>query len=200
MLDTLLRLGGVALTAAVLENAVFTRALGDGALRYNRFTPRQAVGQGLHMTVAAIFAALAGWLGEEMISNYYRMPIHLRPPVYLMVFMAFYILAHLALLFVPNLAPLGRWVDLHPVVAFGYIPMATMLFIGYGTYTLAEALFYGLGVGLGYLAAMLLTYQLRERSWFSQVPKAFQGLPVALLYTGLVSLALFGLLGHQPAI
>lgn len=200
MLDILLRLGGVALTAAVLENAVFTRALGDGGLRYNRFTPRQAVAQGLQTTFTTVFAALAGWLGEEIISNYYRMPIHLRPPVYLMVFVVFYAAAHLLVLFVPALAPLRRRADLHPVVAFGYIPMATMLFIGYGTYTLAEALVYGLGVGLGYLLAMLLTYQLRERSWFSQVPAPFQNLPIALLYTGMVSLALFGLLGHQPAI
>ncbi len=200
MLSTLLRLCGVAMTAAVLENAVFTRALGDGALPYNRFRPRQAVAQGLLMTAVSVAAALAGWLGEELISNYYAMPGHLRPPVYLMVFSVFYAVLYLLMTKVPALAPLRQRAELHPAVVFGYIPVATMLFIGYGTYTLGEALAYGFGVGAGYLAAMLLTYLLRERTWFSRVPRAFRGLPVALMYTGLVSLALFGLLGHQPPI
>ena len=195
-----MKLCGVALTAAVGENVVFTRALGDGALRYNRFTPSDAVRQGIMMTAVSIFAALSGWLGETFVDRFYPMPVHLRPPVYLFIFSIFFAVGHALLLHIPALAPWRKQSTLHPIIVFGYIPVATMLLVGYGTYTVAEALVYGLGVGVGYLLAMLLTYVLRERSLFSQVPKAFQGLPVALLYTGLVSLALFGLLGHQPAL
>ena len=56
---------------------------------------------------------------------------------------------------------------------------------------------YCVGSGLGFGLALLLFWLLRQRITFSQVPRAFRGLPITMIYLGLVSLALYGLVGSQ---
>ena len=46
-------------------------------------------------------------------------------------------------------------------------------------------------------AALLLLWSVRQRLALTRVPKAFRGLPITLLSLGIISLALFGLLGNQ---
>ena len=45
--------------------------------------------------------------------------------------------------------------------------------------------------------ALLLLWSVRQRLALTRVPKAFRGLPITLLSLGIISLALFGLLGNQ---
>lgn len=196
-METFLSIIAVAFTAAVGENVVFTRALGDGGLPYETFTPRQAAANALLITAASLVASLTGWLADWLLDRFWPIVSYMRPPLYLVVYCLFFAAICLG---ISKIAGLKTLRGLSPAVAFGYIPIATMLFVGLGSYTLGEAAVYGLGVGLGYLGAMLLTWLLRERCLFSDAPKAFRGLPLALLYIGLMSLALYGLLGHQPAI
>ena len=85
------------------------------------------------------------------------------------------------------------------MVAFGFIPLSVMLLVGISSYSLWESVMYGLGGGLGYLGAILLSASVKSYMELRKVPESMQGAPVALLYFGLVSLAIFGALGHQLA-
>lgn len=57
--------------------------------------------------------------------------------------------------------------------------------------------FYGFCAGLGFLLALFTAASAMERVRYSTPPKAFRGLPVALVTTGLLSLAFMGFSGIQ---
>ena len=56
-------------------------------------------------------------------------------------------------------------------------------------------MFSSLGVGLGFLLAMVLFAGVRSRIENCPAPKAMQGLPVTLVAASIVSLAFFGFSG-----
>ena len=56
---------------------------------------------------------------------------------------------------------------------------------------------YCVGASVSFTAALLLLWSVRQRLALTRVPKAFRGLPITLLSLGIISLALFGLLGNQ---
>ena len=66
-----------------------------------------------------------------------------------------------------------------------------------GSYGLVQTVGFALGSGIGYTLAILLLCEGRRRIALSDVPRAFRGMPVMLLYAGILSLAIYGLIGHQ---
>ena len=62
-------------------------------------------------------------------------------------------------------------------------------------YNFIESMFASLGVGLGFLLAMILFAGVRSRIENCPAPKAFQGLPITLTAASIVSLAFFGFAG-----
>ena len=57
-----------------------------------------------------------------------------------------------------------------------------------------------LGVGLGFLLAMLLFAGVRQRIDDSNAPKCFRGLPVTLIAASIVALAFYGFSGVVEAL
>ncbi len=62
-------------------------------------------------------------------------------------------------------------------------------------YDFLEAMVSSLGVGLGFLLAMLLFAGVRSRLENSKAPKAFQGLPMTLIAASIVALSFYGFAG-----
>ena len=54
-----------------------------------------------------------------------------------------------------------------------------------------------LGSGLGYVLAVLLVTEARHRLRSRAIPKAFRGLPITLVYIGVLALAIYGFTGHS---
>ena len=63
---------------------------------------------------------------------------------------------------------------------------------GYG---FVDALLSGLFSGLGFLFAVILLAGVQEKKEFGKVPDAFQGVPIAMICTGLIALAFAGFKG-----
>ena len=59
--------------------------------------------------------------------------------------------------------------------------------------SLAEV--YGFTGGVGFLIAIVLFASVRERTRFSEYPKAFEGFPIALITAGLLALCFMGFSG-----
>ena len=62
-------------------------------------------------------------------------------------------------------------------------------------FNFVESMFSSLGVGLGFLLAMVLFAGVRSRIENCPAPKAMQGLPITLIAASIVSLAFFGFAG-----
>ena len=62
-------------------------------------------------------------------------------------------------------------------------------------FNLGEATVYALATALGYGLAMILFAGLREQLELNEVPKAFKGVPIALLTAGVLAMAFMGFSG-----
>lgn len=56
---------------------------------------------------------------------------------------------------------------------------------------------YAFGATTGMTAAMLIIHGGRQRMSISNVPRAFEGVPITLIYIGIISMAIYGLVGYQ---
>ena len=68
--------------------------------------------------------------------------------------------------------------------------------VSYG-YNLLETVVYGITGGLGFMLAIVLFASIRERLEFSECPKCFEGVPLAMVTAGLMALAFMGFSGLQ---
>ncbi len=62
-------------------------------------------------------------------------------------------------------------------------------------YSLLYSVVYGFTAGLGFVLALILFSSLRERLRFSEIPKAFEGFPIALVTASLLAMAFMGFQG-----
>ncbi|MBN1142346.1 MAG: electron transport complex subunit RsxA [Deltaproteobacteria bacterium] len=62
-------------------------------------------------------------------------------------------------------------------------------------YSFLESVVFAIGGALGFTLALLLMAGIRERIDLGPIPKCFQGLPIAFLTAGLMSLAFMGFAG-----
>ena len=55
-------------------------------------------------------------------------------------------------------------------------------------YSFIQSLSFALGSGIGFALALIIMASIRERLELADVPKSFQGLPIAFIVTGLIAL------------
>lgn len=91
---------------------------------------------------------------------------------------------------------------LHQVLGI-YLPLITtncavlgvaLLNVNEG-HSFVEAVFYGLGTGIGFAAVLIVFATMRERLVAADIPAAFQGTPIALITIGLFALGFMGFAG-----
>jgi len=84
-----------------------------------------------------------------------------------------------------------------PLAALNSGVLGTVLVERTQSFTLGQSLGFGLGSGLGYVLAVLLVTEARHRLRSKAIPKAFRGLPITLVYIGVLALAIYGFTGHS---
>ena len=173
-----------ALLAVFAQNAVFTRALGVSRLV-------QLVGDdrtsswlfGIQLCITQVLVTPFAWYAGSRIAPLANRA-QLRPLVYIASIAVVCVLEHAVLRIVP-LAGLNSCV------------LGTVLVERTQSFTLGQSLGFGLGSGLGYVLAVLLVTEARHRLRSKAIPEAFRGLPITLVYIGVLALAIYGFTGHS---
>ena len=181
---------GVAFAYAVLalfaQNAIFTRGLGVSRLI-------QLVGDErtsswwfalLLCVTQTLVAPLAYFAGSQIVDLPYR--AQLRPLLYLACVAVVCIFEHAILL-----------IRILPIAAVNSGVLGTVLVERTQSFTLAQSIGFGLGSGLGYLLAVMLVTEAGNRLRSKAIPEAFRGLPITLIYIGVLALAIYGFTGHS---
>ena len=91
----------------------------------------------------------------------------------------------------------GQLIRILPIAAMNSGVLGTVLVERTQSFTLEQSIGFGLGSGLGYVLAVLLVTEARHRLRSRAIPKAFRGLPITLVYIGVLALAIYGFTGHS---
>ena len=199
-MSDVLHLVGVFFSYAVLaifaQNAVFTRSLGVSRLV-------QLVGDErtsswwfalMFCITQVLVAPLAYFAGSFIAPLPNRAP--LRPVMYLTCIAAV-CLFELLVLKLAKGPRSGQLIRILPVAAVNSGVLGTVLVERTQSFTLEQSLGFGLGSGLGYLLAVMLVTEAQNRLRSRAIPEAFRGLPVTLIYIGVLALAIYGFTGHS---
>ena len=82
-----------------------------------------------------------------------------------------------------------------PLITTNCVVLAVTIINIQEKFTFVEAITSGLGASLGFFLALLLLAGVREKLELANVPKALQGVPIALVAAGLMSIAFSGFSG-----
>ena len=199
-MSDVLHLVGVFFSYAVLaifaQNAVFTRSLGVSRLV-------QLVGDewtsswwfALMLCITQVLVAPLVYFAGSFIAPLPNRA-QLRPLMYLTCIAAV-CLFELLVLKLAKGPRSGQLIRILPVAAVNSGVLGTVLVERTQSFTLEQSLGFGLGSGLGYLLAVMLVTEAQNRLRSRAIPEAFRGLPITLIYIGVLALAIYGFTGHS---
>ena len=199
-MSDVLHLVGVFFSYAVLaifaQNAVFTRSLGVSRLV-------QLVGDertsswwfALMLCITQVLVAPLVYFAGSFIAPLPNRA-QLRPVMYLTCIAAV-CLFELLVLKLAKGPRSGQLIRILPIAAVNSGVLGTVLVERTQSFTLEQSIGFGLGSGLGYLLAVMLVTEAQNRLRSRAIPEAFRGLPVTLIYIGVLALAIYGFTGHS---
>ena len=185
-----------AVLAIFAQNAIFTRGLGVSRLVQLVGDDRTSCGWfALMLCVTQVLVApLAFFAGGGIAPLENR--AQLRPLVYLGCIALVCLFEYLVLRLVKGPRS-GLLIRILPLAALNSCVLGTVLVERTQSFTLGQSLGFGLGSGLGYLLAVMLVTEAKNRLRSRAIPAAFRGLPITLVYIGVLALAIYGFTGHS---
>ena len=200
-MSDVLHLVGVFFNYAVLaifaQNAVFTRSLGVSRLV-------QLVGDertsswwfALMLCITQVLVAPLVYFAGSFIAPLPNRA-QLRPLAYVAAIAVVCTAEELVLGLGRRLPLAGKLLRIVPVAALNSCVLGTVLVERTQSFTLMQSLGFGLGSGVGYLLAVLLVTEAQHRLRSKAIPSAFRGLPITLVYIGVLALSIYGFTGHS---
>ncbi len=183
------------LTALFVENIIFTRALGTSWLFYLTKNPKEILKYTLLLTGVTTLSGIIGYPLRGLLHSH-EMSHVLVPIMFIAITAAVYLAVYFVIIkFFPEKFE-NPGLNLGTAV-FNCAALGTLLVPANIRLDLISTVGYGIGMSLGFgCAAVIVGYGL-TRLEYCRVPKIFRGVPIALIYLGLLSLAFYGLVGHQ---
>ncbi len=182
--------------AIFLENTIFSRALGTSTslfvVRKNFNVFLFGLVMTLIITTASLIAFIINPLLQNMDNKYY-----IAPAIYVGVIGMVYILFLLGTSKFVKKRKDEILAMIH-VSAFNCSVLgALLLSSNKSEMTLGGFLGFGIGTGIGFTLATYFVGLAYEKLSAEEVPYAFRGFPITLIYIGIVSLAIYGIIGHE---
>ncbi|NIP27688.1 MAG: NADH:ubiquinone reductase (Na(+)-transporting) subunit E [Phycisphaerae bacterium] len=82
-----------------------------------------------------------------------------------------------------------------PLITVNCSILGASLFMIIRKYSFIQSVGFGLGAGLGWAVAIVLLAGLRQKMRYSNIPEPFQGVPIAMVVTGVLAMAFMGFAG-----
>lgn len=183
------------LTALFVENIVFTRAIGTSWMFYLTKRPKELLRYVLLLMAVTTVSGLIGYPLRGIVYNSEFRHV-LIPLLYIAVMAVVYLAAYFLIKkFLPDqFEHFGMTLG---AAVFNCATLGSLLIPSSERLDLIGTIGYGIGMSLGFgFVVIMVSYGL-TRLEYCRVPKIFRGIPIALIYLGLLSLAFYGLVGHQ---
>ncbi|MFN4190169.1 MAG: electron transport complex subunit RsxA [Pseudothermotoga sp.] len=179
-------------SALLVNNYVFIRFLGICPFLGVSKKMDTAVGMGFAATFVLVMSSVITWLVNRLLVS---MGLSfLQIVVFILVIATF---VQFVEFFLKKNSPglyeaLGIYL---PLITTNCIILGVALLNAQANYSLLEAVFHALGAGLGFLLALVIFAGIRERLELYDLPKPFEGLPIALILASIISMAFMGFQG-----
>ena len=180
----------ILVSTILVNNYVFAQFLGVCPFLGVSAKVDTAIGMGIAVTFVVVLASALTWMIQIFILN----PLNI---AYLQTIAFILVIASLVQfveMFIKKASP-----ALYTAMGV-YLPLITTNCVVLGVavlniqkeYNLIETIFSGFGASVGFTLALLFMSCLREKLAIGHVPKALQGVPIALVSAGLMALAFSG--------
>lgn len=186
-----------AVIAVFAQNAVFSRALGVSRLvKLVDDTTVDSLTFGALICAIQLIAAPLGFFANQALKPL-AFKSYIRPLV--MVLCAaigfFVVLGVIVLIF--KLDSAKNVVAVLPMATFNCCVLGTLFLTTVQDFTLLQTMGFAFGSGVGYVLAVIVVTEGQRKLQSRAVPTTFKGLPITLLYIGILSLAIYGFTGHM---
>ena len=183
----------ITLSAILINNFIFSQFLGICPFMGVSKKMDTAAGMGMAVIFVMGLAAAMSWV----INEFLLMPLglgYLQTLAYILVIAS---LVQFVEMFLKKGMPslysaLGIYL---PLITTNCAVLGAVLINTQNNYNFIESVVYGVTGGIGFLIAIVLFASVRERTRFSEYPKAFEGFPIALITAGLLALCFMGFSG-----
>lgn len=184
----------VILIAAILTNNILlTNFLGMCSFIACSGQIRTSIGLGTAVTFVMTMTTMLNYV----IYHFVLIPLgldHLTFIVFIAVIAAF---VQFVEMFVERFSPrlyftLGIFL---PLITVNCAILGASLFMIIREYNFTQSVGFGFGAGLGWAVAIILMAGLRQKMSYSNIPEPFQGVPIAMIVTGVLAMAFMGFAG-----
>lgn len=197
-MDTIIKVLIIALTATVVENTIFSKALGTSTMLIVAKNKKQIFGFGVCMIyICTISSALTYFVDKLFLNN--ESSFLYMPLLYVIIIGFVYIVTLLAL---------WKWAyklfkevkKFVHISAFNFAVLGALFLNSTVNDTFIEYVGFGLGTGFGFLLATYLVSVSFDKLTSENVPESFKGFPIMLIFVGIISMAFYALGGFQTMI
>src|SRR5574344_1562181 len=192
-MDYVLSLILIIITAIFVNNIVLAQFLGICPFLGVSKKVDTASGMGMAVTAVLVVATIVTFLLQKYVLDAFGLE-YLQTIAFILVIAALVQMIEMVLKkTMPALyQALGVFL---PLITTNCCILGVAILVIQKDYDLLEGVVYALSTGLGFLLAMVLFSGLREQLDLTDVPEAFQGVPIALVTASLLAMAFMGFSG-----
>ncbi len=186
----------LSISAILIENFVLVQFLGICPFLGVSKKTDTAVGMGIAVIFVMTVSSAITYLVDLLLSLKGLDLGYMRTVAFILIIAAFVQLVEMALQkFLPALYnALGIYL---PLITTNCAVLGVALLNSQNGYNFIESVVYSASAGIGFLMAIVLFATVRERLEFSDIPKSFEGFPIALITAALLSMAFMGFQGMK---
>jgi len=167
------------LNAILIQNVILSRFLGTCPFLGVSKNKDSALGMGLAVTFVITIASCVSWLLYTYVLQAFELE-YMKTIVFILVIAS---LVQIIEMFIKKFSPgLYRSLGIYlPLITTNCAVLGLSTIVIDGTYTFGKAFVYSCASGLGFLFVIYIFSTLRTRLEVAPVPKAFKGIPIALI-------------------
>ena len=181
------------ISAVVINNCVRTKFLGLCIFFGISKNLSASAGMGVAVTAVMTMSSILAWI----VYNFILAPLGLTflTTIVFVILTASFV--QLLELIIKKEAPTlyNMWGIYLLLIATNCIVLAVPLLNVENSYSLLKSIVFAIGSGLGFALAIVLMASLREKLAYADVPKPLEGIGIAFLLAGMLSLAFLGFSG-----
>ena len=192
-MDYVLSLILIIIVAIFVNNVVLAQFLGICPFLGVSKKVDTASGMGMAVTAVLVVATIVTYLLQVYVLNAFGLE-YLQTIAFILVIAA--LVQMIEIILKKTMPALYQALGVYlPLITTNCCILGVAILVIQKDYDLLEGIVYALSTGIGFLLAMVLFAGLREQLDLVDVPKAFRGVPIALVTASLLAMAFMGFSG-----